>query len=220
MTVKLNFILKFIVLQIIIPFCFVYSQDHEKSRLLLDKVSKNMLSKENMNFEFVYKLENSKEKITQEIKGNAQISGEKYKLNFMDIEQIYDGYKTYTIIPENEEINIETGDGNSDLIIKPTNLITFYTSGYGYEWDIKQIVMGRTIQYVKLLPIEENSDVKYLLIGVDIKNLNLFKIIEIGKNGTNTTLKIESQSYNISLPENHFNFDTELYKDYFINEDS
>ena len=195
MTVKLNFILKFIVL-LIIPFCVVYSQDHEKSRLLLDKVSKNMLSKENMSFEFVYKLENSKEKISQEIVGNAQISGEKYKLNFMDIQQIYDGHKTYTIIPENEEINIDSGDGNSDLMIKPTNLITFYTSGYGYEWDIKQIVMGRTIQYVKLLPIEENSDVKYLLIGIDINNLNLYKIIEIGKNGTNTTLKIINQSFN------------------------
>ena len=219
MTVKLNFILKFIFL-LIIPLRLLYSQDHEKSRLLLDKVSKNMLSKENMSFEFAYKLENSKEKISQEIVGNAQISGEKYKLNFMDIQQIYDGHKTYTIIPENEEINIDSGDGNSELMIKPTNLITFYTSGYGYEWDIKQIVMGRTIQYVKLLPIEENSDVKYLLIGVDINNLNLFKIIEIGKNGTNTTLKIENQSYNISLPENHFNFDAELYKDYFINEDS
>ena len=165
MKVKLNLIIKFIAIQII-PFCIVYSQDHEKSRLLLDKVSKNMLSKDNIYFEFVYKLDNSKEKITQEIEGNAQISGEKYKLNFMDIEQIYDGDRTYTIIPENEEINIETGDGNSDLVIKPTNLITFYTSGYGYEWDIKQIVMGRTIQYVKLLPIEENTDVKYLLIGI------------------------------------------------------
>ena len=112
----------------------------------------------------------------------------------MGIQQIYDGYKTYTIIPENEEINIETGDGNSDLIIKPTNLLTFYTNGYGYEWDIKQNVKGRTIQYIKLLPIEENSDVKYLLIGVDINNLNLFKIIEIGKNGTYTTLKIKNQS--------------------------
>ena len=219
MITKTNAIIIFFLLQIISIY-FVFGQGHEESRLLLDKVSKNLLSKKNMNFEFTYKLENSKEKITQEIEGNAQISGEKYKLNFMDIEQIYDGYKTYTIIPENEEINIESGDEESDLMIKPTNLITFYTSGYGYEWDIKQIVMGRTIQYVKLLPIEEKSDVKYLLVGVDINNLNLFKIIEIGKNGTNTTLKIKNQSYNISLPENHFNFDTELYKDYFINEDS
>ena len=219
MITKINPIINFFLLQIISIY-FVFGQGHEESRLLLDKVSKNLLSKENMNFEFTYKLENNKEKITQEIEGNAQISGEKYKLNFMDIEQIYDGYKTYTIIPENEEINIESGDGNSDLMIKPTNLITFYTSGYGYEWDIKQIVMGRTIQYVKLLPVEVDSDVKYLLLGVDINNLNLFKIIEIGKNGTNTTLKIKNQSYNISLPKNHFNFDTELYKDYFINEDS
>ena len=219
MTVKLNFILKFIIL-LIIPLRLLYSQDHEKSRLLLDKVSKNMLSKENMSFEFAYKLENSKEKISQEIVGNAQISGEKYKLNFMDIQQIYDGHKTYTIIPENEEINIDSGDGNSELMIKPTNLITFYTSGYGYEWDIKQIVMGRTIQYVKLLPIEENTDVKYLLIGIDISNLILYKIIEIGKNGTNTTLKIINQSYNTALPKNHFKFNPESYKDYFINEDS
>ena len=219
MTVKPNLILKFIVL-LIIPFCIVYSQDHEKSRLLLDKVSKNMLSKENMSFEFAYKLENSEEKISQEIVGNAQISGEKYKLNFMDIQQIYDGHKTYTIIPENEEINIDSGDENSDLMIKPTNLITFYTSGYGYEWDIKQIVMGRTIQYVKLLPIEENSDVKYLLIGIDINNLSLYKIIEIGKNETNTTLKIINLSFNVSLPKNHFKFNPESYKNYFINEDS
>tara|TARA_Y100000768_G_scaffold24057_1_gene16255 strand:+ start:1994 stop:2653 length:660 start_codon:yes stop_codon:yes gene_type:complete len=219
MKTKINAIINFFLLQIISIY-FVFGQGHEESRLLLDKVSKNLLSKQNVNFEFTYKLENSKEKITQEIEGNAQISGEKYKLNFMDIEQIYDGYRTYTIVPENEEINIESGDGNSDLMIKPTNLITFYTNGYGYEWDIKQIVLGRTIQYVKLLPIKEDSDVKYLLIGVDVNNLNLFKIIEIGKNGTNTTLKIKNQSYNITLPENHFNFNPELYKDYFINEDS
>lgn len=219
MITKINILINFFLVQIISIY-FVLGQGHEESRLLLDKVSKNLLSKENMNFEFTYKLENSKEKITQEIEGNAQISGEKYKLNFMDIEQIYDGYRTYTIVPENEEINIESGDGNSDLMIKPTNLITFYTDGYGYEWDIKQIVLGRTIQYVKLLPIKEDSDVKYLLIGVDVNNLNLFKIIEIGKNGTNTTLKIKNQSYNITLPENHFNFNPELYKDYFINEDS
>jgi len=219
MITKINILKNFFLVQIISIY-FVLGQGHEESRLLLDKVSKNLLSKENMNFEFTYKLENSKEKITQEIEGNAQISGEKYKLNFMDIEQIYDGYRTYTIVPENEEINIESGDGNSDLMIKPTNLITFYTNGYGYEWDIKQRVLGRTIQYVKLLPIKEDSDVKYLLIGVDINNLNLFKIIEIGKNGTNTTLKIKNQSYNIILPKNHFNFNPELYKDYFINEDS
>ncbi len=219
MITKINILTNFFLVQIISIY-FVLGQGHEESRLLLDKVSKNLLSKENMNFEFTYKLENSKEKITQEIEGNAQISGEKYKLNFMDIEQIYDGYRTYTIVPENEEINIESGDGNSDLMIKPTNLITFYTNGYGYEWDIKQIVLGRTIQYVKLLPIKEDSDVKYLLIGVDVNNLNLYKIIEIGKNGTNTTLKIKNQSYNITLPENHFNFNPELYKDYFINEDS
>lgn len=217
--IKINLILKFTVLQII-PIFFVYSQGQEKSRILLDEVSKNLLSKKNINFDFVYKLENSKEKISQEIEGNAQISGEKYKLNFMNVQQIYDGNKTYTIMPENEEINIETGDGNSELMIKPTNLLTFYTKGYGYEWDIRQIVMGRTIQYVKLFPSKDNVEVKYLLIGVDINNLNLFKIIEIGKNGTNTTLKIKNLLYNISLPEAHFKFNPDLYKDYFINEDS
>ena len=192
----------------------------EENYLRVDKVSKNLLSKENMNFEFVYKLNNSEEKITQEIEGNAQISGEKYKLNFMDIQQLYDGYKTYTIIPENEEINIEAGDATSNLIIKPTSLLTFYTSGYRYEWDIEQIVKGKKIQYIKLMPIDENTDVKYLLIGVDIKDLNLHKVIEIGKNGTNTTLKIKNNLYNVSLPDNHFEFNPELYKDYFINEDS
>ena len=64
MITKTNAIIIFFLLQIISIY-FVFSQGHEESRLLLDKVSKNLISKENMNFEFTYKLENIKEKITQ-----------------------------------------------------------------------------------------------------------------------------------------------------------
>ena len=88
-------------------------------------------------------------------------------------------------------------------------------NNYNLNWRSR-----KTTHYI-LCPFIRYCDdakipVKYLLIGIDINNLNLFKIIEIGKNGTNTTLKIKNQSYNISLPENHFNFDTEFNKGYLI----
>ena len=71
MITKINPIINFFLLQIISIY-FVFGQGHEESRLLLDKVSKNLLSKENMNFVFTYKLENNNEKIKKYILNKIQ----------------------------------------------------------------------------------------------------------------------------------------------------
>ena len=43
-------------------------------------------------------LENSNEKIRQEIEGKATLSKSYYKISFMGITQLFDGSKIYTII--------------------------------------------------------------------------------------------------------------------------
>ena len=62
--------------------------------------------------------------------------------------------KTYTIVPENEEITISYPEDEEDFGINPSKLLTFYEEGYDYQWDIQQRCNGRTIQFVKLLPRE------------------------------------------------------------------
>ena len=160
----------------------VKAQTTEAAKKLLDQVSAKIASFKTMQFDFVYVLENRQENIKQETEGSVTVSGDRYKLNFLGAEQLFDGQKTYTIVPENEEITISTVEEEDDFGINPSKLLYFYKEGYAFQWDIKQNVMGRNIQFIKLITIEENKDVKYLLLGIDTRLKTIYRLIEIGAN--------------------------------------
>jgi outer membrane lipoprotein-sorting protein len=194
----------------------VKAQTTEAAKKLLDQVSAKIASFKTMQFDFVYVLENRQENIKQETEGSVTVSGDRYKLNFLGAEQLFDGQKTYTIVPENEEITISTVEEEDDFGINPSKLLYFYKEGYAFQWDIKQNVMGRNIQFIKLIPIEENKEVKYLLLGIDTRLKTIYRLIEIGANETRTTLTISNFTPNIKLAANYFTFDATQYPDFYI----
>ncbi|MAU58397.1 MAG: hypothetical protein CMC33_01900 [Flavobacteriaceae bacterium] len=195
----------------------IYCQSSEDAKKILDDVSKKISSFENISFDFTYSLNNKEEQIKQETNGNVTVSGNKYKLNYLGSTQIFDGEKTYTIIPENEEITISQSDDENEVSINPSKLLTFYKSGYSYSMDIKQKHLDKSIQFIKLIPIEKNSDLKYLLLGIDIDSKDIFRLIEIGKNQTTTTLTINNQKTNMLLNNSFFSINLKNYPNYFIN---
>ena len=194
------------------------AQGFEQAINLLNQVSNEMENKENIRFSFSYLLENKKEQIRQEMEGNITLAGEQYKLDFLEAIQLFDGKKIYTIVPENEEITISFPEDEEDISVNPSKLLRFYQKGYAYEWDIEQRVMGRNIQFIKLLPTDKTTEVNYLLLGIDVDRLEIYRVIEIGENGTRTTLTLASQEYNISLPPDFFEFNALEYPNYYINE--
>ena len=211
--------MKKIILLTIFPISLILkAQSPEIAKNLLDEVSNTLASFENVSFDFTYILENRPENIRQETEGFATISGELYKINFLGNEQLFDGEKTYTIVPENEEINISSNEDDSDFGINPTELLIFYKNGYAYQWDIKQNIMGRSIQFIKLIPNKENKDLKYLLLGIDMKTKLIYRLIEIGSSETRTTLTLRNIKTNTSLTNDFFKFDENKYSDFYINE--
>ena len=196
----------------------IQAQTPEAAKKLLDEVSKTISGFQNLNFDFTYVLENRQENIRQETKGSATISGDFYKLNFLGNEQLFDGEKTYTIIPENEEITISSLEDDNDFGINPSKLLVFYREGYAFQWDIKQNVKNRIIQFVKLIPIEENKDLKYLLLGIDLKTKTIYRLIEITTSQTRTTLTLKNLKTNTTLRPDFFDFDVSKYPDYYIND--
>ena len=195
----------------------VYSQSSEDAKKLLDDVSTNISSFKNIYFDFTYSLNNKEEQIKQETNGNVTVSGDNYKLNYLGLVQIFDGKNIYTIIPENEEITISKADSENDIGINPSKLLTFYKSGYNYFMDIKQKHLDKFIQFIKLVPDDKNSDLNYLLLGIDINTKNIFRLIEIGKNETITTLTINNQKTNIILEKLFFSINFDDYPNYYIN---
>ncbi|RLD28367.1 MAG: outer membrane lipoprotein carrier protein LolA [Bacteroidetes bacterium] len=194
-----------------------FAQNSSEAKSLLDDVSAKVKSYENISIDFKYVLNNSEENISQETRGDVVMQDEKYVLNILGINRIYDGKTLYSISPEDEEVTISSENIEDENTITPSKMLSFYENGYNYNMDIIQNVNGRKIQYVKLIPIDSNSEIKHVLLGIDIITKHIYNLIEIGSNDTKTTLTVNSFKTNEPLSKTLFTFDESKYKDYYIN---
>lgn len=133
--------------------------------------------------------------------------------------RIFDGKKIYTIVPEDEEVTISSYNPKDDKEITPSKMLTFYENGYNYKMDIVQNVKGRKIQYVKLMPIDSNAEIKNILLGIDVQTKHIYKLIQTDNQGTKYTLTVNSFKTNLPVSKTLFTFDEAKYKKdgYYIN---
>ncbi len=193
------------------------AQDSKKAKDLLDDVSAKAKSYDNIVIDFRFTLQNQKQNQNQDSKGNLTLKGNQFVLNFMGVTRIFDGKKNYTIIPEDEEVTISKYNENDENSITPSKMLTFFNSGYKYNWDILQNIRGRKIQYVKLTPLSSKDKTKEILLGIDTQTKHIYNKIEIAKDGTKTTLTVNSFKTNQPISKNHFTFTESKYPNYYIN---
>lgn len=209
----------FLLIVVMVSLTTAFAQSDSKSKELLDEVSAKMNTYQNIYVEFKYVLDNKKESVHQETRGNATLKGDLYNVNFLGTNQLYDGKKVFTIIPEDEEVNISDADADDDNTLTPSKFFSFYKKGFTYTWGELKNMSGRQIQYVKLMPIDSNSEINHVLLGVDVKTKHIYNLIEEGNNSTVTTLTISKFKANQPLSSKLFSFDEAKYKKegYLIN---
>lgn len=195
------------------------AQSDASAKSILDNASSTMSSYKNLSMDFDYVLDNRAEDVTQEMSGDVILQGEKYVVNLFGSTQMYDGLKTYTIIPENEEVNISEADIDQENTFTPSKFYSFYKSGYTYQMGEMKKVGGKSIQFVQLTPIDSNSEIKSILVGIDTKTNHIYQIIEIGINETRTILTAKNIKTNQQINGNVFVFNEKKYEDmnYMIN---
>ena len=208
---------KLLIALFLISKSLVFSQNANDAKKLLDEVNTIAKSYDNISIGFKYVLVNTEENIKQEMRGDVVLQGDKYVLNAFGVTRIYDGKTLYNISPEDEEVTISSENTEDENTITPSKMLSFYKDGYNYEMDIVQNVKGRKIQYVKLIPIDSNSEIKNVLLGIDVKTKHIYNLIEVGVNNTKTTITVNSFKTNEPLSKTLFTFDEKKYKDYYIN---
>lgn len=208
---------KLLIALLLISQTFVFSQSANDAKKLLDEVNTIAKNYDNISIGFKYVLVNTEENIKQEMRGDVVLQGDKYVLNAFGVTRIYDGKTLYSISPEDEEVTISSENTEDESTITPSKMLSFYKDGYNYEIDIVQNVNGRKIQYVKLIPIDSNSEIKNVLLGIDVKTKHIYNLIEVGINNTKTTITVNSFKTNEPLSKTLFTFDKAKYKDYYIN---
>ncbi|QXP74131.1 outer membrane lipoprotein carrier protein LolA [Tenacibaculum sp. HL-MS23] len=192
-----------------------------QAKQLLDEVSSKMGAYNNMLIGFNSSLINKEAGITNDppIRGVITLSGEKYNLDYLGNNFVFDGRKLVVINKEEKEVNISNGDlEEEDGFIYPSKLLTFYKEGYTFSMGKLENNNGRKVQFVNLTPIDSNSDIIKVQLGIDAKTKHIYKLVQIGSNGAETTFTITKFKSNQPISKNLFSFDKEkfLKQGYFI----
>ena len=204
----------------------IFSQNDPKAEELLNKVSENIKGYESMYININHNLSNLEEDIDQTNKVSFVKKGTKYNVKWNNITFIYDGEKLFTINPDDEEVTVSTEDLDEESTITPNKILTFFEDGYEFKMDITQDVTvldyyeqrtRKLLQYIKLIPIDSESEIDYILLAIEKKNNRIYKSVEKGKNGTTTTYTITSFEVDLPLDDDLFLFNKKEYKDYYIN---
>lgn len=197
----------------------VLAQNEATAKSILDKASNTMSAYSNLSMDFDYVLDNKAEDVKQEMSGDVVLEGEKYVVNLFGSTQIFDGSKTYTIIPENEEVNISDADLDEENTFTPSKFYSFYKSGYTYSMGELKQINGKKIQFIDLTPIDTNSEISNIQVGIDTKTNHIYQVIEIGVNQTRTILTAKNIKTNQQINGSVFAFDQKKYEElnYMIN---
>lgn len=196
----------------------ILSQSSKKAKIILDDVSIKMGAYDNMVLEFSQTLINEdagiKEGDELPIIGSIALQKEKYNLDYQGNKLIFDGQKMYVINNDEKEVTVSDDDmDGDDGFIYPSKLLTFYKEGYNFEMGRLKNINGRKIQFVTLNPIDSNSDIIKVELGIDAKTKHIYKLLQTGANSSKTTFTITTFRRNQTLSENFFMFNKQKYLD-------
>lgn len=215
--------IKYILLLLVtITFQIQLVAQNNKAKTLLDEVSTKMSAYSNMEIGFNSSLSNEEAGIAEgdepPIAGSITLQQEKYNLNYLDNNFIFNGSKLYIINHEEKEISINQGDfEESDGFIYPSKLLTFYKEGYTFSMGKLKTVKGKKIQIVELTPIDSESEIVKVFLGIDLSTKHIYNMTQVGANTSKTTITITSFKSNQELPTSLFSFDRKAYeKDNYI----
>ncbi|MFL2607723.1 MAG: LolA family protein [Flavobacteriaceae bacterium] len=211
----------YILLAISIFYSLSYSQVSTDAQKLLNKVSENIKSYDNIYINYAYTLNNLEEDINYTNRGSFITENDNWRFEMLGITRIFDGDRLYTISPDDEEVTISSQNPEDETTITPNKMLYFYEEGYYFEMgNVKYIGNAnfrKKIQYVKLIPMDSDADIKYIDLGIDTEFNQIYEVVETGKNETITTISIIDFEFNVSLNEKLFVFDSAKYEGYYMN---
>ncbi len=186
-----------------------------RAQTLLNEVSSKLKNYKNMVISFNSNLTNKEAGIINDppIRGNIIISEDKYSLEYHGNSFLFDGKELAVVNHEDKEIVISVGDiEEEDGFVSPSKLLTFYQKGYTYKMGKLENHKGRKIQYVNLTPIDSNSNIIEVKLGIDPKTKHIYELIQIGSNGAETKFTITKFKKDQPISEKSFSLDRNKFK--------
>lgn len=180
-----------------------FSQNAEE---VLKNVERTINSYQNVELKFSYIGSNNQ----APHKGTLLLEGNKYNLQFMGVNQIYDGSKTYLINSDDKEVTISNHTKTQTFNLY--DLIKSYKNSFRAS-----IAKKNNSEIVIDLTPTTKSSIKKAELVINAKNYQIVKKVDYFFNGSSASLIVNNIKTNQKISQDMFSFNKQKFSDYYFN---
>lgn len=139
----------------------------------------------------------------------------KYHVNTKNQILISDSKTQWNIMKAEKEVEISEAS-NSTNEINPTNIFSFYTSGFKYALAGTEKVKGMSLSAVELTPVDSKKNYSKIKLRINKVNNLIYDTTIFDKSGNRYTYTLNAQEGNKAIASNFFTFNKSNYSGFDI----
>lgn len=142
-------------------------------------------------------------------------SNNKYHVSTKNQVLISDSKTQWNIMKAEKEVEVSE-TSNSTNEINPTNIFSFYTTGFKYAMANTEKAKGLTFSVVELSPVDSKKNYSKIKLRINKANNLIYDTTIFDKSGNRYIYTLGSQEGNKALSANLFTFNKNDYKGFDI----
>jgi len=184
----------------------------EKANSILKELTEKTKTYSEIEIDFTYSMQNKENGIDESQNGKLCLEGDKYRIELAGQIVISDGETIWTILPDAEEVTVNSVEEDDDLS-NPKALLGGYYENFRCRLNSKE--SKNEVYVIEMSPKEDKTFFQATLF-IEKDNLKIKKMEVFDKNGSVYTYIINSFITDKKFPESIINFVPADYSDYEI----
>lgn|SRR5690554_3645360 len=193
----------------------LFAQSDQKSKTILDNVSKEIKGLNSFYIEFDMQVQNSATGENSNDKGSGYVKGDKYYATLGETVLISNALKNWTILKAEKVTYQSDYDEDDDEALSPKKLMTIWESGFKSKYEKEATFSGKKYHQISLFPVNPGQ-VNYhtIVLYVDVQNNELYRAIMKTKDGSTMTYTIRKFEKNKEVNDSRFVYNPQNYPGY------
>jgi outer membrane lipoprotein carrier protein len=192
---------------------YAICQQDPEARKILDAVAEKTKSYKSIQADYELIIEDHKENIQSDSKGQIIIKKNKYKLESTGSTVYYDGKTMWTYTQDNEEVVITEPDTlDENFLSNPAKIFYFYNRDFKYRY-VGGVMTDNTKMYeIHLFPINLDQPYSRIKLYIDVNKDILSAISIVGKDGVDYNILLSNYITDKDFDDSVFTFDNSKFK--------
>ncbi len=204
-----------LILALLISVFTAHAQQEEKAKAILDEMSTKYRDLPAYKVNFVNKMENRVENISEQYSGSIIVKQDKFKLTIGDQEVYNNGETVWTYFSDVNEVNIDDFE-EDEGDMTPVTIYNGYQEGYKYRFVEEKKSGPRSYNVVELQPLPDSDQFEDLIkikLEIDASE-NTVDFMEIfDKSGSVYSYKMSGFTPQSNVSDSVFEFDVAAHPD-------